>query len=64
MTKIKSFKASFLDLVVKDVNNWLKKNDDKIEVINSNTCFDSHMYGEYIITILYRDKNGFGSTEK
>ena len=29
MTKIKSFKASFLDLVVKDVNNWLKKNDDK-----------------------------------
>ena len=64
MTKIKSFKASFLDLVEKDVNNWLKNYEDKIELINSNICFDSHMYGEYIITILYRDKNGFGSTGK
>ena len=43
MTKIESFKASFLNDVVKNANNWLKKNDDKIEVINSNTCFDSHI---------------------
>lgn len=29
---------------------------NKIEIINSSTCFDSRRYGEYIITILYRDK--------
>ena len=56
MTKIESFKASFLNDVVKNANNWLKNNDNKIEVINSTTCFDSRMYGEYIITVLYREK--------
>lgn len=56
MTKIESFKKSHLDLVVKDANDWLKKNDGKIEIINSTTCFDSRMYGEYIITVLYREK--------
>ena len=43
MTKIELFKSSFLDLVVKDVINWLKKNNDKIEIINSSTYFDSRM---------------------
>lgn len=56
MTKIESFKASFLNDVVKNANNWLKNNDNKIEVINSTTCFDSRMYGEYIITVLYKEK--------
>ena len=56
MTKIESFKASFLDDVIEAVNNWLKNNDNKIEIINSSTCFNSRHYGEYIITILYRDK--------
>ena len=56
MTKIESFRASFLDDVIEAVNNWLKNNDNKIEIINSSTCFNSRYYGEYIITILYRDK--------
>ena len=56
MTKIESFKASFLNDVIEAVNNWLKNNDNKIEIINSSTCFDSRRYGEYIITILYRYK--------
>lgn len=56
MTKIESFRASQLNEVVKAANNWLRKNDGKSEIITSTTCFDSRMYGEYIITILYRDK--------
>lgn len=56
MNRIESFRAPFLNDVIENVNNWLKDNDNKIEIISSNTCFDSHMYGEYIITILYRDK--------
>lgn len=56
MTKMESFRASFLNDVIEAVNNWLRNNDNKIEIINSSTCFDSHLYGEYIITILYRDK--------
>lgn len=58
MTKIESFRASQLNEVVEAANSWLKKNDGKSEIITSTTCFDSHMYGEYIITILYRDKGG------
>lgn len=58
MTKMESFRASQLNEVVESVNNWLKKTDGKIEIITSTTCFDSRMYGEYIITILYRDKGG------
>ena len=56
MTKIESFRSAFLDDVIEAVNNWLKNNDNKIEIINSSTCFNSRHYGEYIITILYRDK--------
>lgn len=56
MTKIESFRKSQLSDVVEAANAWLKKNDSKIEIINSTTCFDSRMYGEYIITILYKDK--------
>lgn len=56
MTKMESFRASQLNEVVEAVNNWLENNNDKIEIITSTTCFDSHLYGEYIITILYRDK--------
>ena len=56
MTKIESFRESQLSGVVEAANAWLKKNESKIEIINSTTCFDSRMYGEYIITILYKDK--------
>ena len=56
MTKMESFRASFLNDIIEAVNNWLKNNDNKIEIINSSTCFNSRGYGEYIITILYRDK--------
>ena len=56
MTKLESFRSAFLDDVIEAVNNWLKNNDNKIEIINSSTCFNSRHYGEYIITILYRDK--------
>lgn len=54
MNRIESFRASQLNEVVEAANNWLKKNADKVEISNSTTCFDSRMYGEYIITILYR----------
>lgn len=56
MVKIEAFRDSQLNEVVKAANNWLKKNADKVEIINSTTCFDSRMYGEYIITILYQDR--------
>ena len=41
MTKMESFRAPFLNDVIEAVNNWLKNNDNKIEIINSSTCFDS-----------------------
>lgn len=58
MIKIESFRASKLNEVVEAANSWLKKNDGKSEIITSTTCFDSRMYGEYIITLLYKDKGG------